>query len=104
MREAVIAEVSTQLSEVVGVIERHLEPTLLAVHLYGSAVDGGLKPHSDIDLLVTVTVRLDETTRRALINDLLETALLQIVGGDKLIIPFADGAAHEPIQRPAFSA
>ena len=50
MREAVIAEVSTQLSEVVGVIERHLEPTLLAVHLYGSAVDGGLKPHSDIDL------------------------------------------------------
>ena len=29
MREAVIAEVSTQLSEVVGVIERHLEPTLL---------------------------------------------------------------------------
>ncbi len=45
-----IAEVSTQLSEVVGVIERHLEPTLLAVHLYGSAVDGGLKPHSDIDL------------------------------------------------------
>ncbi len=44
------------------------------VHLYGSAVDGGLKPHSDIDLLVTVTVRLDETTRRALINDLLETS------------------------------
>ena len=27
-----------------------------------------------IDLLVTVTVRLDETTRRALINDLLETS------------------------------
>ncbi len=74
MREAVIAEVSTQLSEVVGVIERHLEPTLLAVHFVGSAVDGGLKPHSDIDLLVTVTVRLDETTRRASINDLLETS------------------------------
>ena len=59
----------------VGVIERHLELTLLAVHLYGSAVDGGLKPHSDIDLLVTVTVRLDETTRRALINDLLKLRL-----------------------------
>ena len=25
-------------------------------------------------------------------------ALLQIVGGDKLIIPFADGAAHEPFK------
>ncbi|MCW6951998.1 aminoglycoside adenylyltransferase family protein, partial [Escherichia coli] len=65
---------SNQLSEVLSVIERHLESTLLAVHLYGSAVDGGLKPYSDIDLLVTVTVRLDETTRRALINDLLETS------------------------------
>ena len=39
-----------------------------------SAVDGGLKPHSDIDLLVTVT-GLDETTRRALINDLLKLRL-----------------------------
>ena len=65
--------ISTQLSEVVGVIDA-ISPTLLAVHLYGSAVDGGLKPHSDIDLLVTVTVRLDETTRRALIGDLLETS------------------------------
>ncbi|WP_198320663.1 hypothetical protein [Escherichia coli] len=37
-------------------------------------------------------------------NGLKNAALLQIVGGDKLIIPFADGAAHEPIQRPAFSA
>ena len=74
MREAVTIEISNQLSEVLSVIERHLESTLLAVHLYGSAVDGGLKPYSDIDLLVTVTVRLDETTRRALINDLLETS------------------------------
>ena len=73
MREAVIAEVSTQLSEVVGVIERHLEPTLLAVHLYGSAVDGGLKPNSDIGLLDRVNVRIVESTRRTLINDLLET-------------------------------
>ncbi|WP_241219837.1 aminoglycoside adenylyltransferase family protein, partial [Escherichia coli] len=74
MRVAVTIEISNQLSEVLSVIERHLESTLLAVHLYGSAVDGGLKPYSDIDLLVTVTVRLDETTRRALINDLLETS------------------------------
>nr|ACM91743.1 aminoglycoside 3' adenyl transferase [Psychrobacter sp. ikaite C720] len=71
MREAVIAEYRLNY-EVVGVIERHLEPTLLAVHLTASAVDGGLK-HTVIDLLVTVTVRLDETTRE-LINDLLETS------------------------------
>ncbi|EJK28578.1 aminoglycoside resistance protein, partial [Klebsiella pneumoniae subsp. pneumoniae KPNIH22] len=68
MRVAVTIEISNQLSEVLSVIERHLESTLLAVHLYGSAVDGGLKPYSDIDLLVTVAVKLDETTRRALLN------------------------------------
>ena len=44
------------------------------MHLYGSAVDGGLKPYSDIDLLVTVAVKLDETTRRALLNDLMEAS------------------------------
>jgi len=74
MKGPVTAEISTQLSEVLGVIERHLESTLLAVHLYGSAVDGGLKPYSDIDLLVTVTVRFDEITRRALLNDLLKVS------------------------------
>ena len=34
-------------------LERHLGGTLLAIHLFSSALDGGLKPHSDIDLLVT---------------------------------------------------
>uniref|UniRef100_UPI003AF319CB aminoglycoside adenylyltransferase family protein n=1 Tax=Salmonella enterica TaxID=28901 RepID=UPI003AF319CB len=37
-------------------------------------MDGGLKPYSDIDLLVTVAVKLDETTRRALLNDLMEAS------------------------------
>ncbi|MBN0140949.1 nucleotidyltransferase domain-containing protein, partial [Pseudomonas aeruginosa] len=72
MRVAVTIEISNQLSEVLSVIERHLESTLLAVHLYGSALDGGLKPYSDIDLLVTVAARLDETVRQALVVDLLE--------------------------------
>ena len=40
MREAVIAEVDSTIRGGC-VVERHLEPTLLAVHLYGSAVDGG---------------------------------------------------------------
>ncbi|MCV8399446.1 nucleotidyltransferase domain-containing protein, partial [Escherichia coli] len=78
MREAVTIEISNQLSEVLSVIERHLESTLLAVHLYGSAVDGGLKPYSDIDLLVTVAVKLDETTRRALLNDLMEGTVAKL--------------------------
>ena len=57
MREAVIAEVSTQLSEVVGVIDASRTDVAGRTFVRSSAVDGGLKPHSDIDLLVTVTVR-----------------------------------------------
>ena len=59
MRNTVPAEISVQLSQALNVIEHHLGSTLLAVHLYGSALDGGLKPCSDIDLLVTVTAQLD---------------------------------------------
>ena len=74
MREAVIAEVSD--STIRG-SWRHRAPSRTDVAgrtFVRLRSDGGLGPHSDIDLLVTVTVRLDETTRRALINDLLETS------------------------------
>jgi len=57
---------SAQVSLAIDVIKFHLGPALLAVHLYGSAVYGGLKLYSDIDLLVTVAERPDETLRRAL--------------------------------------
>jgi predicted nucleotidyltransferase len=57
------------------VIERHLASTLQAIHLYGSAIDG-LKPHSDIDLLVTVSARPDESIRQALLLDLLTVSVL----------------------------
>lgn len=68
------AEASTQLQLALEVIERHLGSALLAVHLYGSAMDGGLKPQSDIDLLVTVAGGLDETVRKALSLDLLHVS------------------------------
>lgn len=72
MRDSVPAEVSAQLSQALDVIQCHLASGLLAVHLYGSALDGGLKPYSDIDLLVTVATKPDETTRQALLLDLLK--------------------------------
>lgn len=53
------------------VIEIHLGPTLQALHLLGSAVDGRLRPASDIDLLVTISEPLDETVRQALMRALL---------------------------------
>lgn len=64
--------IAPQLALARAVIERHLGPRLLAIHLYGSALQGGLRPHSDIDLLVTVDARLDDSTRRALVLDLLD--------------------------------
>ncbi|AOX26626.1 ANT(3'')-Ia family aminoglycoside nucleotidyltransferase AadA7 [Pseudomonas aeruginosa] len=74
MSEKVPAEISVQLSQALNVIGRHLESTLLAVHLYGSALDGGLKPYSDIDLLVAVAAPLNDAVRQALLVDLLEVS------------------------------
>lgn len=74
MTNSVPPEIGAQLSQALDVIKRHLASTLLTVHLYGSALDGGLKPYSDVDLLVTVTARPDETVRQALMLDLLEVS------------------------------
>ncbi|WP_244132893.1 hypothetical protein [Burkholderia metallica] len=56
-------EIAAQVAMACHTIERHLGATLKAIHLFGSALDGGLKPRSDIDLLATVSVR--PTSRRA---------------------------------------
>lgn len=64
-------EIADQVSRACVVIKRHLEAALRAVHLFGSALEGGLKPCSDIDLLVTVDAPLNEPARRALLLDLL---------------------------------
>lgn len=71
MENSVPVEISNQVSQACHVISRHLASTLRAIHLYGSAIDGGLKPFSDIDLLVTIDSRLDDTTRQAFMRDLL---------------------------------
>lgn len=74
MSSLVPTETSSQVSQARDIIERHLASILQAVHLYGSALDGGLKPYSDIDLLVTVDVRPDEIIRQALLLDLLKVS------------------------------
>jgi streptomycin 3"-adenylyltransferase len=64
-------EIKPQLSSARAVIERHLGRTLKAIHLFSSAVNGGLKPRSDIDLMVTIEAPMDDSTRRALMEELL---------------------------------
>jgi streptomycin 3"-adenylyltransferase len=83
MIDSVLTEIKEQVSQACAVIERHLASTLQAIHLYGSAVDGGLKPYSDVDLLVTVSARPDGAIRQALLLDLLPVSALP--GEDKTL-------------------
>lgn len=73
--------ITEQVSQTCAVIERHLASTLQAIHLFGSALDGSLKPHSDIDLLVTVSAPPAEPVRRILLLELL--AVSAPPGGSK---------------------
>lgn len=72
MNSSVPIEISKQVSLACNVIECHLGSTLQAIHLYGSALDGRLGPYSDIDLLVTIEAKPEETSRQALLLDLLK--------------------------------
>ena len=68
-------DIAGQVDLAQAVIERHLADTLVAIHLYGSALDGGLKRYSDIDLLVAVRARPPEPLRRELMRDLLAVSV-----------------------------
>lgn len=74
MTASLPVEIIPQLSQAQAVLERHLAGNLQAIHLFGSAVDGGLKPHSDIDLMVTVSNALAGPVRRSLMMDLLSVS------------------------------
>ncbi|SDF06877.1 AadA family aminoglycoside 3''-O-nucleotidyltransferase [Myxococcus virescens] len=74
MSASVPTEITHQVSSACAVIGRHLASSLQAIHLFGSTVDGGLKPHSDIDLLVTVSAPLTEAVRHALSKELLSVS------------------------------
>lgn len=71
MNDAPSTAFTVQLSQACAVLERHLAGTIIAIHLFGSAVDTGLKPLSDIDILVTVSDAPTEATRNALLTELL---------------------------------
>jgi streptomycin 3"-adenylyltransferase len=60
-----------QLAHARSIIESHLGDGLVAIHLFGSTLHGGLKPSSDIDLLVFVDDSPSADTRNALMVDLL---------------------------------
>ena len=70
--QSVPASIAGQVAGTCTLLSHHLGDTLRAIHLFGSAIDGGLKPCSDIDLLVTTNAPLSTGVRRALMQDLLK--------------------------------
>lgn len=71
MNPGLPAGIAGQLEQARRLLERHLGANLLALHLFGSAMDGGLRPRSDIDLLATIAAPLAPASRLALMRDLL---------------------------------
>ena len=59
-----------QVDAVLQVLDAVLGPDLVAAYLFGSAVGGGLRPHSDIDLFAVSSRRLSEAAKRQLVAGL----------------------------------
>lgn len=60
-----------QTGRIVDLVRDVLGPDALGAYLHGSAVLGGLRPHSDIDVLVVSRRRTTPGEKRALIDRLL---------------------------------
>ncbi|MGW0732454.1 aminoglycoside adenylyltransferase family protein [Streptomyces sp. NPDC002851] len=63
-----------QLEQTVALVRDVLAPELLGIYLHGSAVLGGLKPASDLDILAVTRRSLDDRKRHALLKGLLEVS------------------------------
>jgi predicted nucleotidyltransferase len=59
-----------QAREIVRLVGDVLGPWVIGTYLHGSSVLGGLKPASDVDILVLIRRRMDDPQRRALLDGL----------------------------------
>jgi predicted nucleotidyltransferase len=73
--------VETQIEQLSGAVRSLLQEELVGAYLHGSAVLGGLQPHSDIDLLVVAKRRTSRDEKRALVDLLLESSRSIEAGG-----------------------
>ncbi|MDN3265636.1 aminoglycoside adenylyltransferase family protein [Streptomyces sp. CSDS2] len=60
-----------QVREIVGLVDGVLGQDVIGTYLHGSSVLGGLRPASDVDVLVVSRRRMDERDRRTLLGGLL---------------------------------
>jgi predicted nucleotidyltransferase len=68
----VAARVEEQLEQVLGIVRDVLGPAVVGAYLHGSAVLDGLRPHSDLDVLVVSRRRTSLEAKGRLVNRLLE--------------------------------
>lgn len=60
-----------QIQRIVELVDRVLGPEVVGSYLHGSAVLGGLRPASDVDVLVVTRRSMNDQERRALLDGLL---------------------------------
>lgn len=65
---------SSQLHAALELVQKILAQNLQALYLHGSAVAGGLRPQSDLDILAVVDAPLSKAQRQALIAALLSVS------------------------------
>lgn len=63
-----------QIREIVGLVGEALGQEAIGIYLHGSAVLGGLKPASDVDVLVVSRRPMDDRQRQALLGGLLSVS------------------------------
>lgn len=63
--------IPSEAYEVLLIVQKQLAGSLVAAYLHGSAVAGGLRPRSDIDLLVVVDQPITSGVRKSLAADLM---------------------------------
>ncbi len=74
MHSSILRKIPREALQASSVVLELLGDSVVGVHLFGSAVVGGLRPDSDVDLLVLVSERLDEATRRTLVPRLMKVS------------------------------
>lgn len=64
----------TEARQALVLAQRAFGPALLAMYLHGSAVAGGLRPQSDVDLLVVVDQPVTQAMRESLVASLMHVS------------------------------
>ncbi len=74
MRSFDLVTVPPEAEKALLMIQKRLAGSLLAIYLHGSAVAGGLRPRSDIDLLAVVDLPMTPEVRKCLADDLMKAS------------------------------